>query len=329
MNWKLKAAVQRGCAALPVGSEAAYYLLQRAFGRVRDPARPVMMMQAARLLLRALREQGFDPDGKRVMEVGTGWRVDVPIAFYLCGARSVATYDLHRYLKPALVMSTLAVLARHRELVFEVFQTLTDPAALQRRIDALVRVAAVDDLFRLARIEYHAPADAARTAEASESVDLHVSFNVLQHIPYATLLRILGECNRVLSPAGLACHHIDLSDHFAHTDPAINRVNFLRFSDDEWARRAGNQFGYHNRLRVTDYERLYREVGHEIRSWATEVDERAERELAQGFPVAAQFSGLPARLLAIDTLRVISQPVRRPASAHASAAPEGRPAAKR
>jgi SAM-dependent methyltransferase len=310
VNWRLKAAVQRACAALPVGGEAAYYSLQRTFGLLRDSDRPLMMLRAAADLVRELRELGFDLHGKRVLELGTGWRVDLPIGLFLCGAGSVATFDRHRYLKPRLVMAALASLARQRPLVVETFAGLTEQPELERRLDALIRAADLDEVFRVAGIEYRAPADATRTGQRAGSVDLHMSFSVLQHIPYETLLNVLRESSRVLSRGGVAWHHIDLSDQFAHADNSISRINFLRYSDAEWSVFSGNQFAYHNRLRASDYERLYREAGHEIIRRVTEVDERSRVELESGFPVAEQFRGLPTEMLAIDTVRVISRPAR-------------------
>jgi hypothetical protein len=310
MNWRLKAAMQRACAAIPVAGGAVYYSLQRTVGLLRDPERPVRMLRIAARMARELRELGLDVRGKRVMEVGTGWRVDVPIGLYLCGAKSIHTYDLHRYLKPRLVMAAVAELAKRRQLVLETFATLTDPDELEHRLDALARAPDVRALLRVAGIEYHAPADATRTGRPAGSVDVHMSFTVLQLIPYDTLLAVLREASRLLSADGLTWHQVDLADEFARGDPSISRVNFLRFTDAEWARYSNNRFAYHNRLRAADYERLYREAGHEILRWTGQVDERSRAELAGGFPLAEPFRGLPVDMLATDTLRVISRRTR-------------------
>jgi SAM-dependent methyltransferase len=311
VNWKVKAAIQRACASLPVGREGVYYSLQRTFGLLRDPDRPLMMQAAAALMLGELREQGFDLRGKRVMEIGTGWRIDMPIAFYLCGARSVVTYDLRRHLKPSLVMAAVARLARHRPTLVDTFRCFADPAEIGARLTALSRAADVREVFRLAGIDYRAPADATRTDLPARSIDLHMSFTVLQHIPYDPLVGMLREATRVLADGGVACHHIDLSDQFARGDPSISRGNFLRFSDAEWSAYGANQFAYHNRLRAPDYERAYRDAGHDVLSWATEIDERSRRELENGFPLAERFRGLSVEQLATDTIRAISRPAAR------------------
>jgi SAM-dependent methyltransferase len=310
MNWRVKAAVQRACAAMPVGGGSIYYSLQRAVGLLRDPERPIMMLRIAARLARELGQLGVDLRGKRVLEVGTGWRVDMPIGLYLCGAKSVDTYDLHRYLKPRLVMEAVAGLAKRRQLVIETLATVADAADVERRLDALVQAPDIRALLRVAGIEYRAPADATRIDRPAGSADVHVSFTVLQHIPYDALLALLREASRVLSADGLAWHQVDLSDQFASADPSISRANFLRFTDAEWARYSDNRFAYHNRLRADDYRRLYHEAEHEVIRWVSDVDERSRAELANGFPLAQRFRGLPVEMLATDTIRVLSRPTR-------------------
>jgi hypothetical protein len=308
MDWRLKAAVQRACAAMPVGGDAVYYGLQRALGLLRDPERPIRMLRAAAALARELGELGFDLHGKRVLEVGTGWRVDMPIGLYLCGAKSVVTYDVHRYLKPRLVTEAVADFVRRRELVQEIFATVVGAGELSRRLDALAGASSPEAILRAAGIEYRAPADAVRTGLPAGSIDLHMSFTVLQHIPYKTLLALLRESSRVLSAGGLAWHHVDLADQFARGDPSITRANFLRFTDAEWATYSSNRFAYHNRLRAADYQRLYREAGHDVIRWVSEIDERSQAALAAGFPLSEQFRGLPSGMLATHKIRIVSRP---------------------
>jgi hypothetical protein len=308
MNWKFKAAVQRACASMPVGGGEVYYSLQRAMGLLRDPDRPLMMVRVAARLARHLASLGFDVRGKRVLEVGTGWRIDLPIGLYLAGAVSVDTYDLNRYLKPRLVLGAAARLAAQQDLVVEAFAGIADQGEVERRLDSLTRAPDLRALLTTTGIRYNAPADAREIARPPGSVDLHVSFTVFQQIPFDVLRAILRESSRLLSPDGLAWHQVDLSDQFARGDGSITRVNFLRFSEAEWAKYSDNRFGYHNRLRAADYERLYREAGHEVIGWSADVDEDSLAQLAAGFPLAEQFRGLPAEMLATDTIRVTSRP---------------------
>src|SRR3954469_24924776 len=107
MNWKVKAAVQRLCAALPFYQEETYYALQRTFGNVLHKPDSLEMLRECARLMKLANDAGVKLDGARVFEVGTGRRLDMPVGFYLAGVSSTVTYDLHRYLKPNLAMRTL------------------------------------------------------------------------------------------------------------------------------------------------------------------------------------------------------------------------------
>lgn len=308
LKWKLKSAIQRACAALPVKQEAAYYFLQRTVGRPLQYS-PLPNMEEAAKIVAQLAGCGLSIRGARVMETGTGRRVDMPLAFYLCGARSVCTYDLHRYLKPELVQYSVAELLRQRERVQAIFQNVADPAEIDARLDALAAARDAWALLEIARIDYRAPADASRTGLPGGSIDVHFSYTVLEHIPAEVLAAILHEANRVVAPGGLACHHIDLSDHFSHDDASISAINFLRFGASQWERYGGNQFAYHNRLRTIDYLDIYQACGQEIVDCVRWTDERSLRELRSGFPLASEFQRMSAEVVCTVGLRVVSRPM--------------------
>jgi ubiquinone/menaquinone biosynthesis C-methylase UbiE len=73
-------------------------------------------------------------------------------------------------------------------------------------------------------------------------VDYHISNNVFEHILKADITRILKEIIRILKKDGIAIHFIDLIDHFQHQGSGITKINFLRYSEKEWDKIAGNQF---------------------------------------------------------------------------------------
>lgn len=308
MNWKLKSAIQRTCAALPTGQEQVYYLLQRTFGTLRRQADPTSMWEETVSIVSDLQDAGFDLRGARVMEVGTGRRLDMPIGLYLCGAASVLTVDLHRYLKPNLALHSLQILSQKREELRALFLQVTDAAELDRRLETLTDLTSLGELLAAAQIAYRSPADAACMDLPGDSIDLHTSYTVFEHIPEAVLTGILRESNRLLSPGGVACHHIDPSDHFSHDDPTIPAVHFLRFSEAEWDKYAGNQFAYHNRLRSDQYRQLYNNCGHAVLQWKEIVDSRSLAEIRSGFPLHSRFQSLPPDILSTSVVRVISRP---------------------
>lgn len=243
------------------------------------------------------------------MEVGTGWRVDMPIAFYLLGARRVVTCDLNRYLDAELALGTVRYVIEHEQEMQSIFPVV-DRDVLRERIAQLRRVTTLDELFRIACIEYHAPTDCAHTNFADGTIDIHYSYTVFEHIPASVLEDILREASRLLSPRGLALHHIDLGDHFAQVDPSITPANFLQFSEKEWDSYAGTPWSYHNRLRADDYERVFKNAGHEVLYWKPYEDERSLDVLRNGLTLAPEYRERSLDLLSVAILDVISRPRR-------------------
>jgi len=318
LNWKWKAAAQRACAMLPVGRDQVYYLLQRCCGSMVKGYDPAFMLREAARMAASLRTLGLEIEGARAMEVGTGWRVDLPLGLYLCGAETVHTYDTHRYLRPSLVMRSLEFIRANRARILKELSSNCPFRDIERRLDALCRVQDTASLMELTKIRYHSPSDAAATGLAPGSVDIHLSYTVLEHIPGLVLEQILNEASRVLSERGAAIHHIDLSDHFFQVDPNITAVNFLQYTDEEWDRYAGNQWAYHNRLRVHDYQEIYRQTSQEILKWTAEVDERALGAVRNGFSLARRFQGFAPEALCTVIVEAVSRP--RPRCAHKASA---------
>jgi SAM-dependent methyltransferase len=156
---------------------------------------------------------------------------------------------------------------------------------------------------------YLAPADATRLSMPAGSVDFHVSYTVLEHIPPSVLGDILREGRRVLRPEGLFVHRIDFTDHFSHSDPAISSVNFLQFSELRWAWWAGNRFMYHNRLRVDEFADIVRDAGLTTRSLETVTDPRAMEAIRNGtIRLDPRFAGKAPEVNATSSAWLVAAP---------------------
>ncbi len=308
MNWRLKARIQRAFTWLPFFQESAYYLAQRTFGPKRSTVDPFFMLQGCAELVAYLQAAGRPVEGSRVMEVGTGRALDMPIGFFLCGAASVVTFDLHRYLRPAMVMESVRAMCGDRDRVLKTLSPVCPRNGLAERLESLCSALKCKEVMRRANIDYRAPADAAHTGLPDHSIDIQMSYTVFEHIPPNTLSAILVEANRILAGDGLALHHIDPSDHFSHDDPSILPINFLQFSDAEWDRIAANQWAYHNRLRATEFAAIYEECGHQIRLWKPHVDPRSKEAIENGFPLHPQFQKHSPDVLSTVVLQVLSKP---------------------
>ncbi len=293
------------CAALPAGREQAYFMLQSLFGDIMGKPDPFSMLEAGAEIVADFRAAGGAIEGARCMEVGTGRRLDLPLALWLSGAAEVATFDLNRRLRPELVMRAVGMLLADRE---RVVRALGAEIAGERlaRLEAVRNFA---ELLELTRIRYVAPGDAARTDLASRSIDLHFSYTVFEHIPLGIIRDILAEGARLLSPVGAAIHHVDISDHFAHDDANILPINFLRYSQPEWDRWADNQFAYHNRARASEYRPVYEEAGHEIIGWRVWGDEKCvEAVRGGGFRLDSRYQQASDDDLRTLVVRITSRP---------------------
>src|SRR5437868_4761554 len=104
MRWERKAIFMRACASLPKGA-AIYRFGQKKFGRL--TSNPASRIPDQIRLARWLLEEGFDIEGRVFLEVGTGHIPIIPIGFFLSGAGSVITMDLHRRLDISLLRESL------------------------------------------------------------------------------------------------------------------------------------------------------------------------------------------------------------------------------
>jgi SAM-dependent methyltransferase len=319
MNWRTKALIQRCVASLPDAvSNQLYFRLQRHLGGLR-PSRidPTSRLLRGMEICREIVAQGRTPRGADFIEIGTGWRLNLPIACWLCGARSVWTLDLNRYLQFSLVCEDLRYLQRHRDELLARLRREYGDVLDETRWRRLVEYQPTNfaDLSALCSINYLAPTDARETSFAPGSFDFHVSANVFEHVPPEVLRGILTEANRILKPDGLLVHRVDHSDHFSHFDRKLPAIHFLRYTDAQWRRYAGHRFAYVNRLREDDYISLFDSCGQRIRAVRSEPDAEVQKSLMKSFPLDARF-----RDKATDTLsRLLSVFVAAPQPACVSA----------
>lgn len=306
MNWKRKAQIQNLVAALP-HADAIYYAMQRTLGSFRPGRVPSRdWLEAAALMVNWVEGTGRSVAGGRVLEVGTGRSVTLPLALWLWGARSVVTVDLNSYLSGALVRESLDYLRNHKADVTELFGARAQTEEFKERFGELISFSGdLKSLLRLATIEYLAPEDATHLPLPDHSFDFHVSHAVFEHVPATELRGILRESRRLLVPDGLLYHVIDPSDHFSHDDESITAVNFLQFDDREWERLAGNRFMYHNRLRSFEHQALLAEAGVRVLRQRETSDEASLRALHNGFPLHSQFSQIAHEALAVRSLNVL------------------------
>ncbi|WP_128925085.1 class I SAM-dependent methyltransferase [Bradyrhizobium guangxiense] len=233
MDWRLKALAFRAL-ALPGGAHA-HYFLQRHVTR-NWPRRAKTLDALAGIAHRVIedyaRHRGGTP--KTVLEVGAGRDLAVPLALRRLGVEKVIACDVERLGKLDLVQH-----------------------AADRILVGQLNLSSWDDLERFG-VNYLAPH---YVSQDDEPVDCSCSNEVLEHVPADQLAKLLTALRAVTK--GITTHSIDYSDHYARSDKSVSRLNFLRYSEKEWRPfNSGKQ--YVNRLRHSDYVRMFKEAGFTI-----------------------------------------------------------------
>lgn len=263
-HWKIKAAIQGVLARVRVG-EHINATLQRLLGGRRDIDGHIdsKIVDDGLVHLRHLSQLGFPIAGCTAVEVGTGWLPVLPMLFRVAGAERVHTYDVRPLLQLRSVGRIVRRIGQHLPAIAAATQQPLE--LVQHRWSALARTLGpeTDTVLAQVGIDYHAPADAGRTALANHSVDLVYSNSVLEHVPSAALTPLFAEARRILRGNGLILHSVNCGDHYAYFDPAISAINYLSFDDLDW-RRWNNALLFQNRLRPVDFLAAARDAGFDI-----------------------------------------------------------------
>jgi hypothetical protein len=253
-SWLIKAAAQ-GAASLLPRAEQLSLMVKRVTRTLKldEETMATKYRRCRQHLERYAVHRGGTGEDLDVLELGTGWFPITPIGFALSGARRVWTIDQVSHLSEDQVRATLRMfgqLARQGRLEGAV------PERVERLETASGSVDAMLDAVGVTRVV----GDARGHDLGGQKVDLIVSNNTLEHIPYDVIRSIFEQFRRVGSERVLMSHWIDMSDHYMNFDASIGPYNFLRFSSRVW-RLFNNDLQYQNRLRVSDFRRLHEEGG--------------------------------------------------------------------
>ena len=281
-----------------------YKFLQKKFGHLTSDPIPNIKKQIE--IANGLYKYNNPIEGKTFFEVGTGHNAIVPVGFFLSGAKRVVTVDLYRRLDYNIMKNSLFYLVKNRNLLESLYSNITNSTMFNERLDLLSKYWSTPRQFiKMANIQYLAPADATNTNLLNNSIDYHISTNTLDHIPYEVIRNIFIEAKRILKDNGIAIHFIDMSDHFQHQDNLISRINFLRFSENDWTNIAGNQFAYCNRLRASDYLNLFNELGFDTIHMEKIIDEDSMGKIQDGFKINKKFNSYKLEDICTTSLKLM------------------------
>jgi Methyltransferase domain len=306
MHWKLKGLLQKTLGALPAG-ETLHYQLQRRLGGMRNPRREIgLKVDDWEGMVKQLHGVGARIPGARLLEIGSGWYPSLPLACHLVGAARVHTLDLNRLLKPDLMRLCIDMLGEQLPRLAATCEV--DLADVQARHAALREAAQHSDdpgTISGGVIDYRAPADAAASGLPDGSIDILFSNSVLEHVPPDAIARIHRASRSLVRRDGWIFHSVNCGDHYAYADPKTHQLNYLQYSDAEWAF-WNNRFLYQNRLRAHQLVDGARDAGFDILLDTSHARPQRLQQL-QALSVAEQFRHIAPEKLCITTVDFIGR----------------------
>lgn len=242
-----------------------------------------------------LRSVGCNTEGKTLLETGPGWMPAIPVIFYLSGCRKIILIDIQRLITKRMMIKTVEGLRGYRETI---------SAGLKIPIPEIERKLAIDKGLTLEKMlesfnmQYIAPCDIEDAGLPDKSVDIIISRATLEHIPEEAIPGIARVFNRILKDSGKMCHIIDNSDHWAHNDSGIPKLNYLKFSENiHKIILSLDRLDYQNRLRHFEYVEIFKKAGFKLDHEESEADKTALNEL-KGIEICKRYKDIPSQELA-------------------------------
>jgi hypothetical protein len=256
-------------------SDSLRWLKRRLFGYAPDLSNLWSAYLGAERIMDLSKRHGLSLAGATILEIGSGWFPVIPMVLAAEGAGRVYMTD---------------VKAHQDDSTFEATRRYLSEKWADRQPS-------------LRELRYLAPFDPAAIPDAS--VDLVFSRAVLEHIREGDIAALLAQIRPKMKPGGLHVHLIDNSDHFEHRDKSISRVEFL--TRTAWLhnliwRAVGDG---ENRLRHSEYRRVFEAAGYDIVADEPTVCERTRAAVPQLRLQAPWRSMSPDEIAAIESIYVL------------------------
>lgn len=200
-------------------------------------------------MINMIKQHGVDITNMNIIEFGTGWLPIVPLVFCVSGAKNIKLTDIEYLMDNHTISLAKQRILEKRDYIC---------ANLDIKMDDFKERA---DRFSPSYIVPWSP-----SKEKDDSVDLILSRTVFEHVPEEDLIVFVKEFHRIIRKDAYMCHLIDNSDHWQHRQKDLSRVNFLKYNENEiiWKLAQFNAQWYQNRLRHSDYKKMFQDTGFEI-----------------------------------------------------------------
>lgn len=291
IGWRFKSAIQRILSKLPF-PYFWYGLLQEHVTRsiTVNQSAVERRLHACQRHMQHFDEEREDRSAFTAFEVGTGWIPIIPLGLWLCGAKTVWTFDIAPLISRRRLNRCLGIL-RAMELEGRLAEIL--PQVRRERIEQLLHMSNVhshlsckDFLHSLGINLLVGQQEVQRIR--NKSIDLVVSHEVLEYVPKRDIDELWQLITQSIHSGSIMSHYIDLRDEYSYFDPSISPLNFLRYSEQEWRWHANPLFPL-NRLTLPDYRNLF---SHHAFRILHEEARSAPRDALETVKLAEPFSGI-------------------------------------
>ena len=304
MKWVLKAVVQKTISFLPGGNKINF-LFQKYItkGVFLTDEYFLDRLEHAKEHLDAFKNYA-KIDLQSTLELGTGWYPVVPISMFLSGAEKIITLDISELCNKERLSTTLEMFSKYiaDNKLENYISVRADRMEVLKKLIVEKDRLSFGEMLKQLKINYILK-DARKLDLPSAAISLIHSNNTFEHVYTEVLKEILMEFKRLTAKGGIMSHFVDMSDHFAHSDKSITIYNYLQFSERRWSR-IDNSIQPQNRMRITHYRKIYREL--HIPITKEELRPGSLKELSS-VKVHQEFSTIPKEELAVSHCLLISQ----------------------
>jgi SAM-dependent methyltransferase len=302
-RWVLKAAVQKAISLMPYKHRLNYFFQKHVTkgAYLTDELFEDKLIHCAAHAAAFEKYATIEKDG--ALEIGTGWYPIVPIGLYLLGFSNIVSIDISSLISRKSVLAAINRFSDYQSSgKLSDFLPVADAARLEAARELATGGLSAVELMSEMGIRL-VVGDASATDFPDDSFCLIHSNNTLEHIYPDVLRKIFHEFHRILRPNGLMSHNIDMSDHFAHLDRSITNFNFLKFSDREW-KMIDNSIQPQNRLRITDFEKMFKDSGFQI---LKREDRVGTKEQLNSIRLAKKYSSYSVEDLLVTHSQLVSK----------------------
>lgn len=209
----------------------------------------------------------FDPGNLVFFELGTGGTLFHSLLAYLLGFGRVVTVDAVDLVDEKLVKLSLKFLIQNHSSIARLASNhgIQIDSSYHKRVDLLESVLhssnplEISFIVRFIKPDPRSYDSIVTMLCADRAMRLFVfSVDVLEHVSSKYLEELSMFLNRKRSMIGGMYHYIDMSDHFA--TGKISRLTHLKINAMLWQILSRNPYHYCNRLRPSDFIRVFSPV---------------------------------------------------------------------